>query len=38
MLYAETSAVGSEIHLKKKLINAFGGHDVEILNVKPGGT
>jgi hypothetical protein len=36
MLYSEIIAVCSEIH--KKHINTMSGQNVELLNVKPGGT
>jgi hypothetical protein len=36
MLYKEIIAVGSEIN--RKQINTLCGQDVEIVNVKPGGT
>jgi len=36
MLYREIIAVCSEIHTKH--INTQGGENVELLNVKPGGT
>jgi hypothetical protein len=36
MLYREIIAVCSEIHTK--LLNTTVGHNVEYLNVKPGGT
>jgi hypothetical protein len=36
MLYREIIAVCSQIHTKH--VNALGGLNVELLNVKPGGT
>ena len=36
MLYREITAVDSQIHTKH--INTLGGQNVELLNVKPGGT
>jgi len=36
MLYMEIIAVCSQIH--SKLINALCGQNVELLNIKPGGT
>jgi hypothetical protein len=36
MLYREIIAVCSEIHTKH--INTLCGHNVELLNIKPGGT
>jgi hypothetical protein len=36
MLYREVIAVCSQIHTKH--VNALGGLNVELLNVKPGGT
>jgi hypothetical protein len=36
MLYREIIAVCSEIHTK--YINTLRGHNVEFVNVKPGGT
>jgi hypothetical protein len=36
MLYSEVIAVYSQIHTKH--INALCGQNVELLNVKPGGT